>query len=189
MCEPVPFAANAPLTARSLGASAHNHTRLTLASYIKSSTRPQAFQAYPGPYPPAGSLAVTATRVQVVSSVLRTPVQRHISPPSRYTVHCAALSTASATPNTRNCDPPSSPKVCQERTKRGTQCTRPRDRVKSFILEAGLRCNTSCPRVGSACSMWLIACWQQLTWRSIRTAILLACGFDGVDRGERVLTH
>ena len=85
----------------------------------------------------------------------RAPPQRppcpkaNISPPSRY---CAALSTASATPNTRNCDRPSSSKVCQERTKRGTRCThgctRPLDRVKSFILEVNLRCNTSYPSVG-----------------------------------------
>ena len=83
-------------------------------------------------YPPVDPSAVTARRVQVTASVLRTPSKANISPLSRRTSRrCSALSTARATPNTRNCDR-LRPKVCQGHTKRGTRCTRPLDRVKSI---------------------------------------------------------
>ena len=66
------------------------------------------------------------------------------NPPSKANIsflsrRCSALSTARATLNTRNCDRPSSPKVCQGHTKLGTRCTRPLDRVESITLEADLR--------------------------------------------------
>ena len=74
-----------------------------------------------------------------------TPSKANISPLSRrMSRRCSALSTARATPSTRNCDRLSSPKVCQGHTKRGTRCTRPLDRVKSITWEADLRSNTSC---------------------------------------------
>ena len=69
------------------------------------------------------------------------PKPHSISPHSR---HCSALSTASATPNTRNRDRPSSSKVCQERVQKsipfslscGTLKTRARDAIPTHVLTA-----------------------------------------------------